>query len=449
MGNRHFGELLTKGILAIKSEERKNISLIQEELEYAIGREVVGSSIAYWRKGNVPTKKDEFDVLIHEIERRGKMSEEWVVEIYAQTPFEAHVRDEGREERPFSPKGGRQKIIGRSNLIQQIMNSLTTRDGQLLVGLAGQGGIGKTKLAEEIAYQCIESQQFKAVVWLTADGKSFNNLHQDAFTFETVLNHLGEFKEDPQFLSYSYEEKIYAIQAFLQHTPLLIVLDNMETAVTHQEEIIDKLLPILGQSRALLTSRIRFQSHVLKNRLLAINLQGLSLSETKELSLHVAQLHHIKQVADASSKDFEAIHQATGGSPLAIQLIIGQLSHLPFNVILHNLEKIPSLTHSSQENEYVSFYRYIFWHSWNNLTQQSKRLLVTLTPFSSTNGADFEALQNVSQIPYDHLLSSIQELWTASLIEIGPSTGMSEVRYLLHPLTKNFVLSDIVKVTHE
>lgn len=67
-----FANLLTDSIYAIRSHTRQDLTTIQDELGYALGRETGGSAIIYWRRGNVPAELTELEVLTKElVARRG------------------------------------------------------------------------------------------------------------------------------------------------------------------------------------------------------------------------------------------------------------------------------------------------------------------------------------------------------------------------------------------
>lgn len=81
MNPQRFGELLTKGIYAIKSREGRQVSLIEDELGYALGRNG-GSSIIHWRRGNIPTKAKDIEILAQVIVQRGCLDQTWLEEFY-------------------------------------------------------------------------------------------------------------------------------------------------------------------------------------------------------------------------------------------------------------------------------------------------------------------------------------------------------------------------------
>lgn len=71
-----FARLLTEGIYRIRSLEGKSISIIQDELGYALGREG-GTAVEYWRRGHSPNL-DDLELLGRLIFERGQMELPWL-----------------------------------------------------------------------------------------------------------------------------------------------------------------------------------------------------------------------------------------------------------------------------------------------------------------------------------------------------------------------------------
>jgi len=138
--------------------------------------------------------------------------------------------------------------------------------------------------------------------------------------------------------------------------------------------------------------------------------------------------------------------QTTGGSPLAMKLVVGQLSYLALDVILNHLQAVKPLTHLVEEDEYLNLYKHIYIPSWLLLSDSAKDLLVTMAPFVPGYGGTLSAIQAVGNMKGDELPIYIRELWQLSFLESGEATqsNLSDKRYHIHALTKHFVLSDIV-----
>lgn len=72
-----FAQLLTEAVHKIRIHQskttRKTIQMVQDELGYALGREG-GSSIEYWRKGNIPAGLADLELLARELVRQNGLN---------------------------------------------------------------------------------------------------------------------------------------------------------------------------------------------------------------------------------------------------------------------------------------------------------------------------------------------------------------------------------------
>lgn len=72
-----FAQLLTEAVHNIRVAEaqtlKKTVRMVQDELGYALGRQG-GSSIEYWRKGNVPATVDDLENLTRELVKRNGLN---------------------------------------------------------------------------------------------------------------------------------------------------------------------------------------------------------------------------------------------------------------------------------------------------------------------------------------------------------------------------------------
>lgn len=77
-----FSNLLRKAVERIKAEESSKVSLVEESLALAIGRDS-GSIINYWKRGHVPSKFEDLLKLTAELVRRGGLLTQKEVEQFA------------------------------------------------------------------------------------------------------------------------------------------------------------------------------------------------------------------------------------------------------------------------------------------------------------------------------------------------------------------------------
>ena len=197
----------------------------------------------------------------------------------------------------------------------------------------------------------------------------------------------------------------------------------------------------LEPSKALLTSRHRFQDD-----LYAIHLPGLTADGALQLIRQEVEEKRLSRVASASVRELKRVIQTTGGSPLALKLVVGQLEHSALDTVLNQLSEVRPPQGDSDEDDYIQFYKGIFFPSWRLLSPEGKRLLISMTHFAPNLGGTLEAIRAASDLADETLTRSVNELWRLSFLEIGESPSLNKVRYYLHALTKYFILSDIVRV---
>lgn len=339
-------------------------------------------------------------------------------------------------ERPY------RELVGRDALVGEIMGALRDPKGKWMIGLDGIGGIGKTALALEIAELCQRDGLFDTVVWEQAPKEQgrWNAMSGGTLTFETVLDSIARRLGAGDILQLKYQEKLERVRSLVKTKRVLIVLDNLETAKENQNEIARKLMPLLNPGKAILTSRHRFD-----NEVFASHMGGLESDSALRFIRGEAQEKNIDRISSATDTDLRQVARITGGSPLAMKLVIGQLIRLPLDVVLNNLKDV-TLSSENQESEYVRFYKSIFMPSWKLLSDEAQHLLIAMANFAPNVGGTYEAIQATSELSDDILSQNIDELWRFSFLDVGKAGSLKKVRYYLHALTQYFVLSDIVRV---
>ena len=346
------------------------------------------------------------------------------------------------------PAKSYRELVGREVLVGNIMAALRDIAGKWIVAIDGMGGIGKTSLAYEVGEQCLSEHLFDEIIWVQSSkaeptSRKVRN-QSDILTFDTALNAIGRQLRALEVARLEGAEKEARIRALLHTRRVLVILDNLETAGEPQNQIVLRLEPLLNRSKskALLTSRRRFEGEVYP-----VHLEGLEKYDALRFVHQEARERNIARVLKAKSEELEPIAISTGGSPLALKLVVGQLNYLPLETVLNQLREVHLPQDEADEDDYIRFYKFIFLPSWKLLSNESKKLLISMTRFVPGVGGALEAIKAVSSLSDNVLSSSIKELWRLSFLEVGDSPSLKHTRYYLHALTQYFVLSDIVRTS--
>ena len=130
-------------------------------------------------------------------------------------------------------------FIGRSEQIAQLVQQFQTRR---LLTLTGAGGVGKTRLALEVANQlCAE---FADGIWLI----DLAPLTNPASALQRILDHFG-LPEQPD------RPRLAMVTAYLSTKQLLLILDNCEHLIDACAELAEAILQHCPQVSLLATSR--------------------------------------------------------------------------------------------------------------------------------------------------------------------------------------------------
>ncbi|RYH64136.1 MAG: hypothetical protein EON54_06890 [Alcaligenaceae bacterium] len=312
--------------------------------------------------------------------------------------------------------------------------------------------MGKTALAREVvkrsskwkinSFACIVWTSFKKEVFVgerttkieSAD-YSFDELLRSIFyqCASAIANQTGdEESRESEMRKMSMDKRQVVVKNLLKERKVLIVLDNLET-FPNSEEVVAKMFEIIGQSKLLITSR----HQIADDRVYNITLGGLSRDEGVAFLREEGKDRGIDSVAIANSCALTSIHDVTGGAPLAIKLVVGQLSRQPMVVVLNTLKE------ASIQGQAYDLYRYIYRYSWEMLDMNCRMVLVDMSVFPPLTGGAASDVQLVSQVPEQGFWSAMDQLVRLSLVDKSGLTG--EERFFLHTLTWNFIRSDITK----
>ncbi len=331
-------------------------------------------------------------------------------------------------------------LFGVEGHLGALRNLLLAPEGPRLIAIEGLGGIGKTALAHQLVRDLAQqSQLFADFGWVSAQQQflqaaaGIRQVDGPALTAQAMIEALVT-----QFLAgaagvapVSPARAMNALAARLRAAPHLVVVDNLET-VTDVESLLPTLDRLAGPSKFVLTARETFHAQAGVHH---FTVPELSEATALTLVRHVARLHGMPHVADASSDDLRPIYATVGGNPLALRLVAGQLHILPLAQVLENLRE-------ARGKQAEELYTYIYWHAWHRLPATAQEILA-LMPLFAQEGADLITLRRVSDLAEDDLVAALGHLAKLSLVNV--SGDLHARRYSIHRLTESFLLREVIK----
>lgn len=324
-------------------------------------------------------------------------------------------------------------LFGRAELEETLRAYLLAPDSAWIVALVGIGGIGKSALADKVVRQIIPSRRFEEIYWLEVSPGTLSGTFQSPqATFDTVLSHLlWQLFPHTTIPAATQEQRLTAVRHSLKERPTLVIIDNLETA-PEMAFLMNNLYDLANPSKFLLTTRIQGSRRA---NVFHLEVDQLSFNDAEAFIRYYAQETGVTVIDEATSDDMAAIYQITGGNPLAIKIAVTLLSTLPLSAVLENLK-------TDRSKEVGEMYRRIYWQAWQVLSEDARRLLKAMPLVD--DAADIEYLTQISRLTEGGLWQAIEELRQRSLLEIRG--GLHEKYYHIHPLTKAFLETEIVKL---
>jgi len=319
-------------------------------------------------------------------------------------------------------------LIGREAELATLTRLLRNPQCRLLT-LVGPGGIGKTRLALEVA----SSQQ-----GLFSDGVCFvplASLSSPQFIVPTIADTLG-------FTFSGTADPKTQLLTYLREKRLLLVLDNFEHLL-EGGELLAELLYQAPAARLLVTSRERLNLH----SEWVFEIQGLPvpptapsrcLDEYSAAALFIQSARRAQAGFELKAEEQAAvvhICQMLEGMPLGIELAATWVSVLTCQEIAQEIERGLDFLATSMRDVpgRQRSLRATFDHSWKLLSEEERSVLCQLAVFQG--GFEREAAEQVAGASL-FLLSALVSKSLVRRTEAG--------RYDLHEVVRQYALAHLV-----
>jgi hypothetical protein len=347
--------------------------------------------------------------------------------------LEMQAVEDRRQANPSLPLPEFARLVGAEPYLERLSSLFEDKEGPLLVSLEGLGGIGKTALARAFVDLPETGRAWKEILWVSArqyffaeDGR-ITATTESSSTLDDVTARLVELLGISHASSKPVAERLETIQAALNVDAYLVVVDNLETMEEYRQ-LIPALAQCAGKSRFLITSRQTLRQFPYVQ---SIPLFELDFNAACEL----VRVESLRRGYDrVLSQDACAeLYELVGGVPLAIKLVAAQLHLRTLDTILTGFRQA--------KGSMDELYRYLYWETWQLLSDPARHLLLTFLPADS-EGEDVTFLQMMSGQTEETFFNALREMDQFSLLET--SGDVHTRRYRLHRLTVTFLQTDIL-----
>ena len=324
------------------------------------------------------------------------------------------------------------RFVGREQEIAELEAMLEPRG---LVTICGVGGLGKTRLAIEVARRVsgAEKPRTDELFWVPLTGTGPTEL-PTAIGQGIGLHGL------------SGSEPLGALVAALRDVPVLLVMDNCEHIATACGELAARLLAGCPRLTILATSRIPFEVDV--EQVFAIPPMSrephgdLGQSDATDLFIDRAKVLASSYAFTATNAEvIGRICRQLDGLPLAIELVASWIRVLSPQDLLSQIEATmdaPGASSGAGLAHRHRSMRAVLDGSWRWLGEDDRSVLAGLAVF--VGGFTREAAEEVTGAS----MTSLATLVERSLIQRLPDT-LGGARYQVHELVRSYALERLAE----
>lgn len=319
-------------------------------------------------------------------------------------------------------------FFGREEALKKIADALLPELRSWGVLIDGPGGIGKTALAVRAGHLA-PAENFPLKIFLTAKVRELTPAGEQQLqdfmlpNFIALISELAAELGEKEIGRTPANERANVVRRLLADKQALIIIDNVET-FDEQERV--RLYQFLGRlpgaCKAIVTSRRRtdIDARVLR-------LDRLALEEALDLMAELAKSN--RRLERASDKERQDLYEITGGNPLLIKWVVGQLGRAG-SQCRRIAEACVFIESAPKNNDPLE---YIFGDLLDTFSESEMAVLAALTHF--TLPAKVEWIAELSKLARPVAQTALEDLADRALL-VSDETAQT---FLLPALAATFL----------
>jgi tetratricopeptide (TPR) repeat protein len=319
-----------------------------------------------------------------------------------------------------------QPFFGRHDELKTIRDALKPETRTWGVLIDGPGGMGKTSLAIRSAYDCTLGQ-FDRIIFISIKDRELDDDGERKLTgfilpdLLAILNELARELGRPDIVKSPEDQRIQLLLEALRLEKALLLLDNLESLPKHERDQLFTFVRRLPHGcKAILTSRRRLGSGS-ESLILEKLDEGAALETLADLSRHNPLL------AKTSITDRQRLYEQTGGKPLLLRWVAGQLGRGSCRSVNDALEFLESCPENNDPLEFI------FGDLAREFTDAETFVLTALTYFEVP--ARIRHISAVADIDTSTTDNALRGLANRSLV----IPNQEETTFALVPLVSEFL----------
>lgn len=317
-------------------------------------------------------------------------------------------------------------FFGREKELKIIADALAPEARTWGALIDGPGGMGKTSLVIRAA-ELAPPGRFKQIIFLSAKERELTADGERPLkgfvlpSYLQMLNELANQLGQPELAKLAEEERTLRLQQQLQGADALLIFDNLESLANEHR---DQLFAFVGRlpygCKAIVTSRRRTDVDARIIRLEKLDKKA-ALDLLAELSMDRPLL------AKATEQEHLHLYEETGGNPLLLRWIAGQLGKGSCRTVDSALAFIRS---SPPGNDPLEF---IFGDLLETFTETKTKVLAALVHF--TNKVETKFIAELAEVSKSAAQTALGDLANRALV----IPDEEEKNFSLVPMVSDFL----------